>query len=144
MDYSQYLPYLGDSVDKLLRNFQDCLLQKTTYERYLEIKDELSIYLRHFQKLKEQKLNKAIDDYVGAILYSFMLNPDLSIMDRDAHYNGVWYALWGDINKQTIEQIKIICARKNPNDARWTQVCLAAVDEYFTKPLLFEDLKGKK
>lgn len=146
MDYSQYLPYLEDSVDKLLDNFQNCLLQKTTYKRCLEIREELKIYLEHFKKIKEQNPDKVIDDHVGAILCSFMLNPDLSIMDRDAHYNGVWYALWENINKQTIEQVKIICAKKNPNDERWTQVCLFAVDEYYkslTKPSLFEYLKGK-
>ncbi len=130
----------------MLDNFQNCLLQKTTYERCLEIREELKLYLEHFKKIKEQNPDKVIDDHVGAILCSFMLNPDLSIMDRDAHYNGVWYALWGNINKQTIEQVKIICTKKNPNDKRWTRVCLFAVDEYYkslTKPSLFEYLKSK-
>lgn len=146
MDYSQYLPYLEDSVDKLLDNFQECLLQKTTYNRCLEIRSELRIYLEHFKKIKDNNPDKAIDDHVGAILYSFMLDPDLSIMDRDAHYNGVWYALWGSIRKQKAEQVKAICLNKNPNDERWTQVCLAAVDEYYkssVKPSLFETIKAK-
>lgn len=146
MDYSEYLPYLEESVDKLLDNFQNCLLPKTTYERCLRIREELKIYLEHFKKIKEQNPDKVIDDHVGAILCSFMLNPDLSIIDRDAHYNGVWYALWGNINKQTIEQVKVICTKENPNDEKWVQVCLSAVDEYYQspiKPSLFEYFKGK-
>lgn len=146
MDYSQYLPYLDDSVDKLLDNFKTCLLQKTTYERYLEIRNELTIYLENFKKDKEQNPNKSIDDHIGAILLSFMLNPELNIMDRDAHYNGVWYAMWGNIKKQNANQVKRICANKNPNDERWTQICLAAVDEYYkslTKPSLFGYFKDK-
>lgn len=147
MNYSQYLPYLEDSLDKLLDNFQTYLLEKTTYERCLEIRKELTIYLEHFKKMKEQNPDKSIDDHVGAILCSFMINPDLQIMDRDAHYNGVWYALWGKINKQKVNQVKNICANKNPNNQRWTQICLSAVDEYYnslTKTSLFEHLKGKK
>lgn len=146
MDYSQYLPYLEDSVDKLLDHFQTCLLQKTTYERCLEIRSELRIYLDHFKRKKDQNPDKAIDDHIGSILLSYMLNPNLDIMDRDAHYNGVWYALWGNINKQKINQVKAICAKKNPGNERWTQVCLSAVDEYyksFTKPSLLEYFKGK-
>ena len=50
MDYSQYLPYLDDSVDKLLDNFQNCLLQKTTLDRCLEIRKELKIYLDNLKK----------------------------------------------------------------------------------------------
>lgn len=146
MDYSQYLPYLGDSVDKLLDNFQTCLLQKTTHERRLEIMDELKIYFESFKKMKEQNPGKSIDDHVVAILYSFMLNPELNIIYRDAHYNGVWYALWGNIKKQKIDQVKVICAKKNPNDQEWTRVCLSAVDEYYkahTKPSLFGYFKSK-
>jgi len=146
MNYSQYIPYLDGSIDKLLDNFQICLLQKTTYERCLEIRNELRIYLEHFKKVKEQNPDKVIDDHVGAILCSFMINPDLNIMDRDAHYNGVWYALWGNINKKKIDQVKAICTNKNPNDERWTQVCLSAVDEYYkslSKPSLLEYVKSK-
>lgn len=146
MDYSQYLPYLDDSIDKLLDYFQNDLLQKTTYDRCLEIRKELKIYLEHFKKLKEQNPDKVIDDHVGAILCSFMINPDLNIIDRDAHYNGVWYALWGNINKKKIDQVKVICTNKNPNDVRWTQVCLSAVDEYYkslSKPSLLEYVKSK-
>ena len=75
-----------------------------------------------------------------------MLNPNLDIIDRDAHYNGVWYALWGNINKQKINQVKAICVKKNPYDEKWKQICLSAVDEYyktFSKPSLLESIQGK-
>lgn len=146
MDYNQYLPYLDDSVDKLLDNFQNCLLQKTTLDRCLEIRKELKIYLDYLKKIKEENPDKVIDDHVGAILCSFMLNPDLTIMDRSAHYNGVWYALWRHIKKQKVDEVKKICANKNPTDKRWTQVCLSAVDEYYktlTTPSLFSFFKDK-
>ena len=97
----------------------------------MEIRKELGIYLKHFKKIKDQNPDKSIDDHVGAILYSFMLNPELNMMERDAHYNGVWYALWGNINKQEVDQVKARCAKANPNDKKWTQVCLSAVDEYY-------------
>ena len=38
---------------------------------------ELRIYLEHFKKTKDQNPDKVIDDYVSAILCSFMINPDL-------------------------------------------------------------------
>lgn len=146
MDYNQYLPYLEDSVDKLLDNFQTCLLERTTHKRCLEIREELKIYLEHFKNIKDQNPDKAIDDHIGAILCSFMLNPNLNIMDRDAHYNGVWYALWGNIRKQKVEEVKAICAKRNPIDERWTKVCLTAVEEYYksvARPSLFESIKDK-
>lgn len=70
----------------------------------------------------------------------------VNIWDRDAHYNGVWYALWGRIKKQKVDEVKKICANKNPTDQRWTQVCLSAVDEYYkplTAPSLFGSFKEK-
>lgn len=139
MDYKEYLPYLEDSVDELLDNFQVCM-KNTSHERRLEINNELKMYFDYFKKDKEQNPSKSIDDHVGAILLSYMLNPELDITDRDAHYNGVWYAIWGNIHKQSIAQIKAECVQKNPNDERWTKICLSAVDEYYrplAKPSLF-------
>lgn len=146
MDYSRYLPYLDNSIDKLLDNFQADILQKTTPERCLKIRDELKIYLEYLKKLKDQNPDKVIDDHIGAILCSFMLDPNLSIMDRDAHYNGCWHALWGVIHGQKLGEVKAICSKKNPNDERWTQVCLSAVEEYYninTRKPLFGNFKGR-
>lgn len=130
-DYSEYLPYLNDSVDSLLDKFQESLLERVTIERIKEIREELKIYLNHFRNMKELKPDKVIDDHVGAILISYMINPWLDIHDRDAHYNGCWYALWGDINKLPREVVKAKCSNKNPNDKRWTEICLMAVDEFY-------------
>lgn len=83
--------------------------------------------------MKDQNPNNAIDDHVETILMSYMLATDLNIMDRDAHYNRCWYALWSTINKQKVDQVKAICSKKNSNDERWTQVCLMVFDEYYSK-----------
>ncbi len=147
MDYSEYLPYLEDSIDSLLDKFQSDLLSKTSKTRCLQIREELRIYLTHFKSIKDNNPDKVIDDHVGAILLSYMINPDLDIHDRDAHYNGCWYSLWGDIDKKSIKEVKEICAIKNPNDQRWTEVCLKAVDEYhmaMKKPRLLDLFKRKK
>ncbi len=130
-DYSEYLPYLNDSVDSLLNRFQESLLERVTIERIKEIREELKIYLNHFKNMKELNPDKVIDDHVGAILISYMVNPWLDIPDRDAHYNGCWYALWGDINKLPRKDVKAKCSNKNPNDKRWTEVCLVVVDEFY-------------
>lgn len=130
-DYSQFLPYLDESVDSLLEQFTKALSERTTPERIEEIKGELIIYLNHFRNMKLSNPDKVIDDHVGAILCSFMINPRLNIRDRDAHYNGCWYALWGDINKLSREEVKRKCASRNPADIRWTEVCVAAVDEFY-------------
>lgn len=146
MNYEEYLPYLEDSVDELLDIFQSHLLERTSHQRCLEIRNELKIYLQHFKNMKDKNPDKVIDDHVEAILYSYMLNPDLDIRDRDAHYNGVWYALWGSIHKDKISVVKEKCAKRNPSDERWTQVCLLAVDEYYEacyKPTIFETIKDK-
>lgn len=132
MDYSEFLPYLNDSIGKLLKNAENAILLKTTPQRYNEIKKELKIYLNYFKNMKLQNPNKTIDDHVGAILYSYMLNPDLDLVDRDAHYNGIWHAMWGNIKMQKKEEVKNLCSTKNPNNKKWTNVCLNAVDEYYT------------
>lgn len=130
MDYSEFLPYLDDSMDELLGFFQNILESKTTFERRLEIKKELEIYLNRFRNMKLQNPDKTIDDHVGAIMFSYALNPYLKFADRDAHYNGVWYAMIGAKNKSK-EEIKNRCANLNPDDKRWTDICLMAVDEYY-------------
>lgn len=131
VDYSKFLPYLDDSVDTLIDQFKNTLLERTTVDRCREIAEELKIYLNHFRNMKLRQHDKVIDDHVGAILCSYMINPRLDIRDRDAHYNGCWYALWGDINKQSREEVKKKCRSRNPGDVRWTEVCVAAVDEFY-------------
>lgn len=147
MDFHEYLPYLDDSIDALLDKFQGDLMRKVSMERCLQIREELKIYLAHFKKLKDNNPDKIIDDHVGAILLSYMINPSLDIRDRDAHYNGCWHSLWGSINKQSIEEIKRTCANRMPYDERWTETCLKAVDEYYKgikKPRFFDRFKKKK
>lgn len=146
MNYNEYFPYLGDTIDELIKHAEKAILQKTTPQRYNEIKKEIQIYLNHFKNMKLQNPDKSIDDHVGAILFSYMLNPDLNLVDRDAHYNGVWYAMWGDIKKQKIDEIKQMCSNKNPINKKWTDICLSAIDEYYIstdKTFLFEQ-KSKK
>lgn len=131
MEDKEFLPYLGDSINEMLKQAENTILLRTTPQRYSEIKRELKIYFNYFKKMKLENPDKTVDDHVGAILFSYMLNPDLHLLDRDAHYFGVWYAMWGNIKEQKIEDVKNICATKNPNNKRWTDVCLAAVDEYY-------------
>lgn len=76
-----------------------------------------------------------------------MIDPNLDLKDRDAHYNGCWYALWGTTRKEKVEQVKDVVARKRPNDQRWTQICLMAIDQYYSnlsKPSLFSRFGRKK
>lgn len=147
MDFHEYLPYLDDSVDSLLDKFQDDLLKKTSKARCLQIREELKIYLNHFKGIKDANPDKVIDDHVGAILLSYMIDPDLDIMDRDGHYNGCWYALWGQIKHESLKEILAKCEAKNPQDQRWTQVCLKAAEDCFNgskKPSLLDRFKRKK
>jgi len=131
MDYNEFLPYINDSVNILLKNFNEALEIKTTPQRRLEISEELKIYFNAFKRKKLNNPDIAIDDHVGAILYSYMINPQLDIKNRDAHYNGCWYALWGTINKEPVEKIKKKCASLNPQDKKWTEICLMAIEQYY-------------
>jgi len=133
VDFIEFLPYIGDDVQKLLKEFNGLLLSKgITKERYEQILiKEMPIYLNHFRNMKIQNPDKVIDDHVSAIFMSYVNNPNLNIMYRDAHYNGTWYALWGSIRQEGLEKIKEKC-KKIRSDANWTRVCLSAVDEYFS------------
>ncbi len=129
--YSEFLPYIDDSVDVIIDNLDKKLLEKTTFKRRREIAEEMKIYLKKFKEMKLSQPDKIIDDHVGAIILSYEMNPNLDISCRDAHYNGCWYAFWGNMNKKTREEVKAICVRRNPLDQRWTEICLSAIDEYY-------------
>lgn len=147
MDYSKYLPYFDDSIDEIIEKFQSELLMRATPKRVSEIKSELRIYLEHFKKLKDANPDIVIEDQVSAILLSFLINPELSIYDRDAHFNGTWVAFWGNSRKESLEQVIDTCKKRNPSDTKWTRVCVQAAKDYYSlfapSPILFDKFKRK-
>lgn len=89
------------------------------------------MYFDYFMTMKIKNPDKIIDDHVGAILYSYAIDPNLNIFYRDAHYNGIWYSLIGNLNGEKKEDIINKCSSLNQSDRKWTEVCLIAVKEYF-------------
>lgn len=84
--------------------------------------------------MKMENPDRLVDDLVAVMLYSYAINPNLSIFDRDAHYNGILYSLRGDLDGKKEEDIEDIidkCSSLNQSDRKWTEACLIAVKEYF-------------
>lgn len=131
MNYSEIIPYLSDGMDELISQIYDLIKSNTKPVEYVKIIKELEIYFNYIKKLKIGNPDKIIDDHVVAILFSYAVNPNLSILDRDAYYNGIWYSIRGSIDGLNEEEIKNKCINLNPSDQRWTEVCMTAVEEYF-------------